>query len=305
MTDFSTMKLGAKFHDDYRTIRLSDIMPTLPPYPETFDVDSQYPNLTDTRMFGNDIYGDCVKAGRAHATFRYEYKEQGFQIPILDSEVEADYFLETGGPDSGLDMINSLNDWRKGWTIGGKLYSIDAYAKTNPANINQNMATIYLLNGLYIGLLLPVTAQTQDTWDGTPDGSSNSLPGSWGGHCVYIKAYDAKTVTCITWGILKQMTWPFFAAYCNNPFAIVQNKCTPNSPIDQSALDAILSQITGEPIPPPTPVPAPVPTPPVPPPAPPTPVPPVPVPVPPVHKCCISGKLASRRKLKKGVNNAK
>jgi hypothetical protein len=258
MTDFSQYKLGARFHDDKRTIRFSDIIPKLPAYPSAYDVDSQYPNLVDARQFANGpdspSYGDCVKAGRAHATFRYEYKEQGIQIPILDSEVINDYFQETGGGDDGLDMINSLNDWRKGWTIGGKLYNIYAYAQTS-ASANQNMAAIYFLNGLYIGLNMPISAQTQDTWDITS--GPNSQPGSWGGHCVYVKAYDIKTLTCITWGMPKQMTWNFFTYYCNQPFAIVQNRCTPNSPIDQTALDAILAEITGEPVPNPSPTPTP------------------------------------------------
>ena len=49
MTDFSLMKLGKNpAVIDYRTIKMASFLRILPPYPEAFDVDSQYPNLKDT-----------------------------------------------------------------------------------------------------------------------------------------------------------------------------------------------------------------------------------------------------------------
>ena len=368
MTDFSTMKLGALFHEDKRNIKLMAILKTLPPYPPAFDVDSQYPALTDANMFKNDIYGDCVIAGRAHQTLRFEDFEQKSVIPISDVDVTNEYFKESGGADSGLDITNSLNAWRQGWTAAGQNYSIYAYAQVNVQSQNEVMAAMYLLNGLYIGLLLPVSAQTQDVWDVVPGGAWNTLPGSWGGHCVYLVAYDADGLTCMTWGKRQKMTWPFFRMCCNQAFAIVDNKDSwvVNDNLDMEALYTILAEITGEPVPAPTPVPTPtppVPTPPVPvpPPDPPTPttgtivvssIPPAviisvdniikgaapqtitlpagdhvisgnlpgytfgsyTIPIAagsnytftitlskPVHKCCISQKLAARRKIKSGA----
>jgi len=47
------------------------------------------------------------------------------------------------------------------------------------------------LAGSTSALSLPITAQKQDVWDVAPDdGSGDARPVSWGGHCVYICAYD-------------------------------------------------------------------------------------------------------------------
>ena len=255
--DYSQMKLGALFHEDARNIKLSSILRTLPPYPPSYDVDIAYQNLTDNFMFKNDIYGDCVIAGRAHQTLRFEDFEQKSVIPISDTDVTTEYFKESGGYDNGLDITNSLNAWRQGWTAAGQNYSIYAYAQVNIQNQNEVMAAMYLLNGLYIGLLLPVSAQTQDIWDVATE---NGVPGSWGGHCVYLVAYDADGLTCMTWGERKKMTWAFFRKYCNQAYAIVDNKDSwvANDTLDMSALTAYLVEVTGEPVPAPTP-PTPVP----------------------------------------------
>ena len=36
-------------------------------------------------------------------------------------------------------------------------------------------------------------------------------------------AYDARGVTCVTWGALQQMTWSFWEAYCEEAYAILSN----------------------------------------------------------------------------------
>jgi hypothetical protein len=271
MNDFSKFKLGRPyFHKDERTIKLSTILKALPPYPPTFDVDSQYPKLTDSNIYGNDKIGDCVIAGRAHMTLRWEEYQQKILIPITTQDVETEYFKETGGGDTGLDMINSLNCWRQGWTAAGHVYDIYAYAEVNVQSQNEVRAAMYLLNGLYIGLKLPISAQTQEVWDiaSGPTG----VPGSWGGHCVYLVAYDADGLTCVTWGKRQKMTWNFLSYYCDQAFAVVDDKDSwvANDTIDVAALDAILAEVTGEPVPAPTPK----------------------------HKCCISDLLAKRRAAK-------
>ena len=48
---------------------------------------------------------------------------------------------------------------------------------------------------------------------------SDFTPGSWGGHAVPVLAYDSDTLTCITWGAKKRMTWEFFSRYCDESYA--------------------------------------------------------------------------------------
>ncbi len=61
---------------------------------------------------------------------------------------------------------------------------------------------------------------SEESQNGSPANTGNNFtPGSWGGHAVPILAYDADTLTCITWGAKKRMTWEFFARYCDESYA--------------------------------------------------------------------------------------
>ncbi len=217
----SELKLGKKAAKlDKRTFAfrmiLKDRFPSPPPF---YDVDSQFHFPVTNPMFANDQWGDCVIASRAHQTRRFEGYEQNLCLPITDSMVLKEYWKEGGAncirkkPDNGLVMLDSLNKWRKdGWKISTKSYHCYAFAAVHPADTYECMTAIYLLNGLNIGLSLPISAQNQDVWDVAT--GPGSVKGSWGGHCVYIKSYDHNTLTCVTWGGLKKMTWGFFWMYC-------------------------------------------------------------------------------------------
>jgi len=83
--------------------------------------------------FANDTYGDCVIAGRAHQTLRFESLEQGKRLTITDREVLEEYFKETGGEDTGLVVLDSLKLWRRrGWKAAGARYRIKAFAEIDP-----------------------------------------------------------------------------------------------------------------------------------------------------------------------------
>jgi hypothetical protein len=201
---------------DPRTLRLSAILRTLPPLPPEYDLD-QVLGVADDRDFGNLQYGDCVIAGRAHMTMRFEAFEQKRFIDIADTEVIGQYLSETGGQDKGLVMLDSLNKWRHdGWQAAGQHYDIHAFTSLNYKSIGEVQAAIYLLNGVYCGLMLPRSAQGQfdqgQTWDlvDGPDGAY----GSWGGHCVYVMAYNQVGPVCMTWGRRQQVTWVFWATMC-------------------------------------------------------------------------------------------
>src|SRR3546814_19776553 len=85
-------------------------------------------------MFGNDQYGDCVIAGRAHQTLRFEKAEQKRLIAISEHDVLREYFNESGGVDSGLVVLDSLKEWRStGWLAAKRRYRIKAFAQINQA----------------------------------------------------------------------------------------------------------------------------------------------------------------------------
>lgn len=222
----TVFKLGkAPAKRDKRNLKLAALLTTLPPIPPVYDFDVTHPGIP-TPMFANDVHGDCVIAGRAHQTLRFEDIEQGSLITITDKDVLKEYLKESGGADSGLVVLNSLNQWRKtGWRAGGKTYTIAAFAEINPRDHDNVTAAIYLLTGAGTGLSLPKSAQKQiqtgQPWDvvAGPLGQNNS----WGGHYVYLCGYNTTGPVCVTWGRKQQMTWAFFDAYADEAYGIVDN----------------------------------------------------------------------------------
>jgi hypothetical protein len=241
---------------DKRTISFMNILKleNLPPLPPSYDVDIQlgFQGFSDSQMYLNDTLGDCVIAGRAHMMLRQEGWEQKLNLPIIDAEVKLEYFKETGGSDSGLVMLDSLNAWRQGWIAASQPYNIYAYASLNIASIAQLQYSIYLLYGAYTGIQIPYSAIDQfnagKPWDAlTFDG------GIAGGHCVYICAYDSTYMTCMTWGKRQQMTYAFWNKYSDEAYGVIDDKDkwgTPKSPFDTQLLDSYLNEITQQPGPP-------------------------------------------------------
>jgi len=116
--------------------------------------------------------------------------------------------------DQGGIEIDVLNHWRNSTFWG---HPLTIYADPNPNNLDHICQAINLFGGVYIGIALPVTAQSQTIWDVVPDAATNSnaIPGSWGGHAVYVPKYETdangkKIFTIITWGMLLQVTEAFW-----------------------------------------------------------------------------------------------
>ncbi len=89
-----------KVRRDERNLMFATLLKAPPVLPTEYDFDVVHHGIP-TPMFGNDQYGDCVMAARAHQTLRFELLEQKKVLSIIDKEVLAEYFKETGGADSG------------------------------------------------------------------------------------------------------------------------------------------------------------------------------------------------------------
>ena len=241
-------KLGkAPAKRDARNLMLATILKALPPVPAEYDFDLKHPGIA-TPMYANDTYGDCVIAGRAHQSLRFERIEQGADVTIKDQDVLREYMEETGGEDSGLIVLDSLKAWRKvGWRFGRHKYNVAAFAEVHRSDHDEVRAAIYLLTGAGIGLSVPKSAQAQiqsgKPWDVV--GGPAAKPGSWGGHYVYLSGYTETGPVCVTWGRKQQMTWAFLQKYCDELYAIVDNKdrFVRGSPVDVAKLEQYLSQL--------------------------------------------------------------
>jgi hypothetical protein len=224
MADFRFKKLGKlPARLDSRTLKVSNYFAEeLPPPPP---VKSWLGAVTNWGEFLNDQLGDCTIAGCCHA-IQVCSLAAGGEITLPDSD--ALHYYEkwcgyvNGDPstDNGGVEINILNNWRK---YSFAQHALDGYASANFKDHTEIQQAVTLLGGTYIGLELPLTAQRQDVWDVVPEWTSDAQPGSWGGHCVWVAAYDADTLTCITWGENLQMTWAFWDAYVSEAYALALN----------------------------------------------------------------------------------
>ena len=242
-------KLGkAAAKKDERNLKFATLLRAAAPVlPSAYDFDIAHPGIP-TPMFGNDVHGDCVIAGRGHQTLRFEDIEQGSVLMITDKEVLKEYFKETGGADSGLVVLDSLSEWRhKGWKVGKHTYKIQAYAEVNFRDDQEVRQAIFADIGLGLGVQLPNSAQVQiqtgQPWDVTT--GPDAAPGSWGGHYVYVPGYNPTGPVCVTWGRKQQMTWAWLDKYCDEAYGIFDAKDRfRKSVVDKAKITTFLKTLT-------------------------------------------------------------
>ena len=192
-------------------------------------------------MVLNDKLGICTWAAGVHLIQGFTANSDRGEI-ILPDEAAVQAYSQVGGydpnakldadgqnpTDGGCIVLDVLKYWRR-TGIGG--HKIAGFVTVNAQNLAHVQAACEFFGGTYSGVGLPITAQTQDLWDVPAAGlSGEGAPYSWGGHCIWVPAYDA----CITWGQRKQFTPAFASAYIDERHAIVTmdfiNQVTAASP---------------------------------------------------------------------------
>jgi hypothetical protein len=209
-------KLSALY--DRRTLKLSRYLdvPKLPPLPPE---SNWLKKVSKFNMGGNDQYGDCVIAGAAHMRQTWTANAGRREIITPDKTIIKQYLKLTGGQDTGLNMLATLNYWRHTGLFGDK---IGAFVSVNPRKSTQMQYANWLFGGIYLGILLPNSAQNQQIWDVPPGGPvGDGEPESWGGHCVCAGKITPDLCTVATWGEEQKMTTAFTAMYCDEAYAII------------------------------------------------------------------------------------
>jgi hypothetical protein len=240
-------KLGkAAAKKDGRNLKMALLLKRVP-VPAAYDFDTRHPGIP-TPMFANDTLGCCVISGRAHQTLRFEDIEQKSVLMITDEDVVREYKRETGGPDTGLVVLDSLKLWRKGgWKAAKHSYHIRAFAEIDPGEHDEMRLAIFSDVGVGIGLALPTSAQeeiqTGQPWSETSGPGTQA--GSWGGHYVFVCGYNPKGPVCVTWGRKQQMTWAWFGKYCDEAYATFDAKNRfKKAVIDQARITRFLATLT-------------------------------------------------------------
>lgn len=232
---------------DQRNLMFATLLRAAPALPAEYDFDVVHHGIP-TPMFGNDRYGDCVMAGRAHQTLRFEKAEQNRLVAITEKDVLREYFSETGGVDSGLVVLDSLKEWRStGWLAAKRRYRIKAFAQIDQGKRNEVKRAVFMDIGVGFGFTLPDAALTQ-FYAGKPWAVVSGKPGRPNpnnGHYVYVPGYTKQGPVCVTWGRKQQMSWAFLVKYCDEAYAIIDAADTGKKKraLDVQKLDAFLAAL--------------------------------------------------------------
>jgi len=207
---------------DYRTLRFRDYLtPGLaaPPaslnvLPRVFDNLGNNDPSTLFPMDGNDSVGDCTIAALAHATTVYHGFVNKKPLVMKAAKVLKLYYHLTGGVDSGLAELDVLNYWRQNKVSGDEIL---AYVSIDPKNHTHVEQAMQFFGGVYLGFQVQANCE-QDfnahrMW--TPG------PLTKDGHAVYAVAYDAGSVTVLTWGSTQLGSWDWWDECVDEAYAIV------------------------------------------------------------------------------------
>jgi hypothetical protein len=240
----------------------------LPPPPPSVDWQSAIPQA-DLNPDGNDQYGDCVEAGKAHQIEGWTFNsDPDDPVNIPPATVVSDYLAETGGQDTGLVIANSLQTWQTSGMPTGlaspeTVDKIDAYAELEASDLTQLQQVIAIFGGSLIGLDLPDYVLDQplgQPW-ALPATGPAPPPNPSNGHCVVLLGYDSTYFYCVTWGVVTPIEPAFLTAYMDEAWAAIDNdwlESTGSSPsgLELAQLQSDLSELGPQPSPSPAPGPA-------------------------------------------------
>lgn len=182
-------------------------------------------NLKHLGMMLNDKEGICTCAAVGHTVQTWTSQTEPSEVVLSDDVIQQlyekfGYIPGDPNTDNGAAATDVLKYWYNNPIQGHKL---SAFASIRPGNSSDVKNAIWLCGVLYVGAQLPLTAQS-GVWDiaaGASIQTGNSAAGSWGGHAFSVIAYNETSLTCITWGALKKMSWNFWNSYVDESYAML------------------------------------------------------------------------------------
>jgi hypothetical protein len=249
----ATPKTGLQLDTLHRpTLKLADyIKPELANPPAA--VSRPHPGF-NWGMLANDSIGDCVIAMMLHSIEDF-HLDAGTPVPAFtDDDAIGLYSAITGynpndpNSDRGTNETTAMHYWEHHGllTSDNVDHQIVATVAVDPSNLNECRIAIDEFVDLQIGIALPLTAQGQTEWTVVGDGKTgHSAPGSWGGHGIPYREYDADTFKCVTWGAELLLTVPFHQAYAQEAHVVVTKEMLSNTGVGPSgvAWDELIADI--------------------------------------------------------------
>lgn len=200
-------------------------------------------------VWGNDSIGDCTIAS-AFNIIEQQFRSQGKTSPYNATDAIETYSAVTGyseavpQSDQGAVCSSVLAKWATDsfplteMVPAQNRQKISAYSYINPLDILSIKHAINELGSVYVGIQLPLSAQTQtNEWFVT--GGPGSQPGSWGGHCIILVGFTKSLFVGITWGKLILITLDWWEMYGDEAWAVLdKNFLNPETKRTFSGLDS-------------------------------------------------------------------
>ena len=209
----------------YQTLRFKDFAVDLPAPPPTCDklalASAKLPGNPPIEilmpMDGNDQYGDCVMAGVSHNVALCQGLIGKWDV-LAKEKVIALYLQLTGGQDSGLVMLDTMDWWRKNRVAGDNILG---YVKLDPHNHVHVKQCIDIFGSVLLGF------QVQDNAMSDFEAGITWTPGKLlqEGHCVLAYKYDDPTVTVATWEKGQPGTWEWWDCCVDEAYGILTAEC--------------------------------------------------------------------------------
>jgi hypothetical protein len=205
-------------------------------------------------MLANDRLGDWVIAMMLHSIEEFHLDAKTPVPAFTGHDAIKLYSAITGydpndpSTDQGTNESTAMKYWqRPGLATGdGVDHTIVATVAVDPSDLNECRIAIDEFVALQIGIALPITAQGQKEWTVVGDGrTGHSAPGSWGGHGIPYREYDAETFKCVTWGAELLLTVPFHEAYAQEAHVVVTREMLDNTGVGPSgvAWDELIADV--------------------------------------------------------------
>ena len=185
------------------------------------------------------IVHNCTIAAAAHMVQVWSALIGQETVPDPNSVVKM-YFTITGGPDVGANENAVLEYWSSNPLFD---WAPSTYFACDPKDPSHIKTAASLFGGVYIGLQIPKSAQTQFRAH-KPWTVERHSPIE-GGHAVNVVGYDSEGLTVVTWGAKQRMTWDFWAAYTDEAWCILPNDWERAPGIDWNLLEADIQLLAG------------------------------------------------------------
>lgn len=229
------------------------LMPTPP------RVFGQLERMKNWYTYGNNDYGDCVWAAKAHMHMFWPLLGGYPRNYFWTNNVLSDYAAATGfraddpETDQGTDMKAAAEYHRK---IGirdssGHRHRVSAYVNMGKGNIAQLTMATFIFGAVELGILITAENMKQfdrgETWTITSDDPI-------GGHCIPVFGRDASgNFLCVTWGRVQRIDPSFIEKYMDEGIAYLDAQILNKAGLspgayNQATLVKMLAKVSSQPV---------------------------------------------------------